>query len=896
MSVLDALWEDRDVRFDVSSQQMKTRPGEALIDCLDSIEDTKGNNGDRAIGYNCILNITTRTANSKLRGQSEALYILTKCNSTRFEFIFTNLVPGSPRLFTSVIAVHRAYETSKMYRDFKLRSALIQNKQLRLLPQEHVYDKINGVWNLSSDQGNLGTFFITNVRIVWHANMNDSFNVSIPYLQIRSIKIRDSKFGLALVIESSQQSGGYVLGFKIDPVEKLQESVKEINSLHKVYSASPIFGVDYEMEEKPQPLEALTVEQIQDDVEIDSDDHTDAFVAYFADGNKVTHKMDSQRELTEELRLYQSTLLQDGLKDLLDEKKFIDCTLKAGDKSLPCHRLILSACSPYFREYFLSEIDEGKKKEVVLDNVDPAVLDLIIKYLYSASIDLNDGNVQDIFALASRFQIPSVFTVCVSYLQKRLAPGNCLAILRLGLLLDCPRLAISAREFVSDRFVQICKEEDFMQLSPQELISVISNDSLNVEKEEAVFEAVMKWVRTDKENRVKNLSEVFDCIRFRLMTEKYFKDHVEKDDIIKSNPELQKKIKVLKDAFAGKLPEPSKNAEKSGAGEVNGDVGDEDLLPGYLNDIPRHGMFVKDLILLVNDTAAVAYDPTENECYLTALAEQIPRNHSSIVTQQNQVYVVGGLYVDEENKDQPLQSYFFQLDNIASEWVGLPPLPSARCLFGLGEVDDKIYVVAGKDLQTEASLDSVLCYDPVTAKWNEVKKLPIKVYGHSVISHKGMIYCLGGKTDDKKCTNRVFIYNPKKGDWKDVAPMKTPRSMFGVAIHKGKIVIAGGVTEDGLSASVEAFDLITNKWEVMTEFPQERSSISLVSLAGSLYAIGGFAMIQLESKEFAPTEVNDIWKYEDDKKEWAGMLKEIRYASGASCLATRLNLFKLSKL
>lgn len=26
---------------------MKTRPGEALIDCLDSIEDTKGNNGER---------------------------------------------------------------------------------------------------------------------------------------------------------------------------------------------------------------------------------------------------------------------------------------------------------------------------------------------------------------------------------------------------------------------------------------------------------------------------------------------------------------------------------------------------------------------------------------------------------------------------------------------------------------------------------------------------------------------------------------------------------------------------------------------------------------------------------------------------------------------------------
>lgn len=372
--------------------------------------------------------------------------------------------------------------------------------------------------------------------------------------------------------------------------------------------------------------------------------------------------MEFSKGITEELRLYQSTLLQDGLRELLEEKKFVDCNLKAGDQSLPCHRLILSACSPYFREYFLSEQSEEKKKEVVLDNVDPITLDLIVKYLYSASIDLNDTNVQDIFALASRFQIPSVFTVCVSYLQKRLAVGNSLAILRLGLLLDCPRLALSARDFVSDHFVEICKEEDFMQLAPHELISVISPDNLNIEKESVVFEAVMRWVRAEKENRVKSLGEVFDCIRFRLLEEKYFKEHVEKDDIIKSNPDLMKKIKVIKDAFAGKLPEPTKSSEKSAKGEVNGDVGDEDLLPGYLNDIPRHGMFVKDLILLINDTASVAYDPTENECYLAALSEQMPRNHSSVVTKQKQVYAVGGLYVDEENKEQPFQSYFFQVE------------------------------------------------------------------------------------------------------------------------------------------------------------------------------------------------------------------------------------------
>ena len=118
-----------------------------------------------AVGYSCILNITTKTVNSKLRGMTEALYLLTKCNHTRFEFIFTNLLPGSPRLFTSVIGVYkwltrnhvgnytklffRAFNSSKMYRELKLRGAILENKNLKLLPLEEIVSTVNGVWNLS---------------------------------------------------------------------------------------------------------------------------------------------------------------------------------------------------------------------------------------------------------------------------------------------------------------------------------------------------------------------------------------------------------------------------------------------------------------------------------------------------------------------------------------------------------------------------------------------------------------------------------------------------------------------------------------------------------------------------------------------------------------------------
>jgi len=50
------------------------------------------------------------------------------------------------------------------------------------------------------------------------------------------------------------------------------------------------------------------------------------------------------------------------------------------------------------------------------------------------------------------------------------------------------------------------------------------------------------------------------------------------------------------------------------------------------------------------------------------------------------------------------------------------------------------------------------------------------------------------------------------------------------------------------------------RWEPFVDFPQERSSVSLLSSGGSLYAVGGFAMAETESKEVAPTEVTDIWK------------------------------------
>lgn len=375
----------------------------------------------------------------------------------------------------------------------------------------------------------------------------------------------------------------------------------------------------------------------------------------------------------DEPRVYQQTLLQDGLCDLLENDKLVDCVLKIKDKEFPCHRLVLCACSSYFRTILLSDLEESKKREIVLEDVEPGVMGLILKYLYTSKINVTEQNVQDIFAVANMYQIPSIFTVCVSFLQKRLSLSNCLAIFRLGLMLDCPRLAVSARNFACERFQLISRDEDFLQLLPSELAAILANDNLSVETEEAVFEALMNWVSRDAESREKELPGLLDCVRLRLVSEDYLKERVEKHKLISSNPELQQKLQLVRDAHAGKMPEvkKSKSKKEDAGGEKDGEnedkEEDEGLLPGILNDNLRFGMFVRNLILMVNDTGAVAYDPTENDCFVASLSTQVPKNHISLVTKENQIFVAGGLFFDEQNKEDPLSSYFLQVGKAVND-------------------------------------------------------------------------------------------------------------------------------------------------------------------------------------------------------------------------------------
>lgn len=96
------------------------------------------------------------------------------------------------------------------------------------------------------------------------------------------MKIHDSKFGIAMVMETTATSGGYVLGFRVDPVEKLKGLVQEILSLSQVYHTNPVFGIEYTVEKdgdeagKEEEGQSVPIEEDSDILESPEEAKKDA--------------------------------------------------------------------------------------------------------------------------------------------------------------------------------------------------------------------------------------------------------------------------------------------------------------------------------------------------------------------------------------------------------------------------------------------------------------------------------------------------------------------------------------------------------------------------------------------------------------------------------------------
>ena len=102
---------------------------------------------------------------------------------------------------------------------------------------------------------------VTNVRIVWFASVADSFNISLPFVQVKSVTKKDS----TMILETSKLSGAYVLGFRSDA---LLDILNETTTAFRSAVEQPLMGVEVSFQEAQPSPEQVKQRRVFDDIEI----------------------------------------------------------------------------------------------------------------------------------------------------------------------------------------------------------------------------------------------------------------------------------------------------------------------------------------------------------------------------------------------------------------------------------------------------------------------------------------------------------------------------------------------------------------------------------------------------------------------------------------------------
>lgn len=99
-------------------------------------------------------------------------------------------------------------------------------------------------------------------------------------------------------------------------------------------------------------------------------------------------------------------------------------------------------------------------------------------------------------------------------------------------------LVQASTRFMLQMFTDFSNSQDFLELTILELIELLKHDELNVDREEALFDAIFKWVSHDRKVRDEFLVDLLKCLRYNIMHERNI-EHTFNSHPILRNKQIQ---------------------------------------------------------------------------------------------------------------------------------------------------------------------------------------------------------------------------------------------------------------------------------------------------------------------------------------------------------------------
>lgn len=530
------------------------------------------------------------------------------------------------------------------------------------------------------------------------------------------------------------------------------------------------------------------------------------------------------------------------LKIMYDEGQLTDIVVEVDHgKTFSCHRNVLAAISPYFRSMFTSGLTESTQKEVRIVGVEAESMDLVLNYAYTSKVVLTEANVQALFTAASIFQIPSIQDQCAKYMISHLDPQNSIGVFIFADHYGHQELGDRSKEYIRKKFLCVTKEQEFLQLTKDQLISILDSDDLNVDREEHVYESIVRWFEHEQNEREVHLPEIFaKCIRFPLM----------------------------EDAFVEKIPPQfaqaiAKSYVEKGPSNTNGCT-------------QRLGMTASEMIICFDAAhkhsgkkqTVPCLDIVTGRVFKLCKPPNDLREVGILVSPDNDIYIAGGYRPSssEVSIDHKAENDFWMYDHSTNRWLSKPSLLRARIGCKLVYCCGKMYAIGGRVYEGDGrnSLKSVECYDSRENRWTTVCAMPVAMEFHNAVEYKEKIYVLQGEF--------FLFYEPQKDYWGFLTPMTVPRIQGLAAVYKNSIYyIAGTCGNHQRMFTVEAYDIELNKWTRKKDFPCDESInpyLKLVLFQNKLHLFVRATQVTVEEHVFRTSRKNSLYQYDDITDQW----------------------------
>ncbi|XP_055347726.1 kelch-like protein 12 [Paramacrobiotus metropolitanus] len=566
-----------------------------------------------------------------------------------------------------------------------------------------------------------------------------------------------------------------------------------------------------------------------------------------------------------------------GLQEMKSSGVFCDVVLKGAEESaagIPCHRLVLSAQSSYFRTMFASDWKESSEKEIQLHNIPSNTLRKLVDYAYALPVLIDHDSIQPLLAAAIFLDFPHVATLCWDFLEKHMDVSSYLQVSSLAKMHNNARLAEKTRSLILRHFVKIAQSTEFLLVDAETIMELAASDDLRVESEDEVFEAVKRWFDYDHTGRHAQLSDVLQYIRVPFLSPKRLEDYFLAlfNGLISStalNGSCQSNIiEQLPGRRSEAIPSRCRPRESYGSPKVIVCVGGLD-----------HDENILDAVQI--------FSPSISGVWLLERSKRPqPVAGCGLVTaEDNSLIICGGV----EAKASDCLKRVCQLDLLVNECTDLAPMQVGRAFGGVAALNGRIYVAGG--CTDEATMEF---YNADKDVWQSAAGLPLPLVGFAMVASRDRVYTFGGCSEPEADhpVNSTFCYNPETDAWSKLADMPTARSFCSACVGpNGYIYVIGGENSGEALRCVEAYDPTSGQWLKKRDTINEHCAAGYAYVDGKIYVLGGCS----EDTD------SDIEVYDEDADVWNPhpcRFSEAKTAFGCAvmtikkgqCLTGQLNL------